>query len=156
VVEAEGDTTGISPPAVRFRPTRAASLLGTPMPRAEVMRRLRALGIACSGEGPVLVVAPPSHRGDLRIEEDLVEEVARLGGYDAIPTTLPVAPIAAGEDSSARTLARRLRTLLVAEGLSEMVTLAFVDAERNALVPGWVTRDLAPVGLVNPLSAELG
>ena len=155
VVRAQGDRTDVEPPAIRFRPARAASLLGIPVPKAEATRRLRALGAACSGDGAVLVVAPPSHRGDLQIEEDLVEEIARLGGYESIPTTLPVVPLQAGEDSPARRLARRLRALLVAEGLTEMVTVAFVDPSTNAAVPGHVLASSAPVMLRNPLSAEL-
>ncbi|MGH7896214.1 MAG: phenylalanine--tRNA ligase subunit beta [Candidatus Binatia bacterium] len=149
-----GSVAGIDPPAIRLRPSRAASLLGVAVPKAEVTRRLRALGAACSGEGPVLVVAPPSHRGDLRIEEDVVEEIARLGGYDAIPTTLPLVEMEGGADSEARGLARRLRGALVAEGLTEMVTLAFTDGATNALLPGHVLAGLAPVVLRNPLSAE--
>ncbi len=155
VVRARGDETDVVPPAIRFRPARAASLLGVAVPKAEATRRLRALGAACSGDGAVLVVAPPSHRGDLRIEEDLVEEVARLGGYDAIPTSLPTVTLHAGEDSSSRLLARRLRTLLVAEGLTEMVTLTFVDAAANAALPGHVMAGASPVVVRNPISAEL-
>jgi phenylalanyl-tRNA synthetase beta chain len=156
IVRAQGDDADVEPRAIRFRPARASSLLGVPVARAEGMRRLRALGAACSGDGAVLVVAPPSHRGDLRIEEDLVEEIARLGGYQAIPTTLPDAPLQAGEDTSARVLSRRLRSLLVAEGLTEMVTLAFVDPASNAALPGHVLAGSAPVVLQNPLSSELG
>ena len=156
VVRTSGDTSALASPPIRFRPARAASLLGTSAPRAEVVRRLRAVGAACSGDGAVLVVAPPSHRGDLRIEEDLVEEVARLGGYDAIPTTLPTAVVRAGEDSPSRTLARRLRQLLVAEGLTEMVTVAFTDPQTNAALPGWVGSGLAPIAVQNPISSELG
>ena len=155
IVRALGDRSDLEPRAIRFRPARAASLLGVPAAKAESTRRLRALGAACSGDGAVLVVAPPSHRGDLQIEEDLIEEIARLGGYASIPTTLPVTPIQAGEDSPARRLARRLRTLLVGEGLTEMVTLAFVDPATNAAVPGHVLAGSAPVVLRNPLSAEL-
>jgi phenylalanyl-tRNA synthetase beta chain len=68
---------------------------------------------------------------------------------------LPVTPVQAGEDSPTRLLARRLRTLLVAEGLTEMVTLAFVDPATNAAVPGHVLAASAPVALRNPLSTEL-
>jgi phenylalanyl-tRNA synthetase beta chain len=155
VVRARGDRADGAPRPIRFRPARAASLLGVPAAKAESTRRLRALGAACSGDGAVLVVAPPSHRGDLRIEEDLIEEVARLGGYEAIPATLPLASLRAGEDPPARALARRVRTLLVAEGLTEMVTLAFVDPATNAAVRGHVLAGSAPLALRNPLSAEL-
>ena len=155
VVRALGEDRDGATSAIRFRPARAASLLGVEVAKAEGTRRLRALGAACSGDGAVLVVAPPSYRGDLRIEEDLVEEIARLGGYEAIPTTLPTVGLRAGEDSPSRVLSRRLRALLVAEGLTEMVTLAFVDPATNALLSGHVMAGAAPVALRNPLSVEL-
>jgi phenylalanyl-tRNA synthetase beta chain len=156
VVRARGDETDLVAPAIRFRPARATALLGVAVPKADATRRLRALGAACSGDGAVLVVAPPSHRGDLRIEEDLVEEVARLGGYDAIPGTLPAMTLHAGEDSASRTLARRIRRLLVAEGLTEMVTIALVDGASNAALPGHVMSAASAVRLRNPISAEMG
>ncbi|HXJ33668.1 MAG TPA: phenylalanine--tRNA ligase subunit beta [Candidatus Eisenbacteria bacterium] len=156
IVRDTGSVAGIDPPAIRLRPSRAASLLGVATPKAEVTRRLRALGAACSGEGPVLVVAPPSHRGDLRIEEDVIEEIARLGGYETIPTTLPAVPMTCGSDSASRSFSRRLRTALVAEGLTEMVTLAFTDHATNERVPGHVLAGLEPIALRNPLSGDLG
>src|SRR5438093_10915984 len=143
-------------PAIRLRPRRVAALLGVGVPRAQIGRRLSALGASCRPDRDALLVTPPSHRGDLQREEDLVEEVARLGGYDAIPVSLPEAPLASGEDSRARVAARRLRRLLTAEGLTEMVTLAFADAETNRLLPGFVGRRLVPLALQNPLSSETG
>ena len=143
-------------PAIRLRPRRVAALLGVGVPRAQIGRRLSALGAKCRPDGDALLVTPPSHRGDLQREEDLVEEVARVGGYDAIPVSLPEAPLTSGEDSRARVAARRLRRLLTAEGLTEMVTLAFTDAETNRLLPGFVGRTLVPLALQNPLSSETG
>src|SRR5262249_18867157 len=119
---------------IRFRPERARALLGIDVSPGEMRRRLRALGMACSRDGAELVVTPPSFRGDLPIEEDLAEEVARLGGYEVIPTTLPLVPAAGGEEGPLRRTARRVRRLLVAEGLSEMVTLSFTDPETNRLL----------------------
>jgi phenylalanyl-tRNA synthetase beta chain len=101
-------------------------------------------------------VTPPSYRGDLHIEEDLVEEVARLGGYEHVPLALPEMPLAGGEETPPRALARRVRRLLAAEGLVEMVTLAFIDADTNGRLPGFVGRALIPVAVRNPLSSETG
>ena len=143
-------------PAIRLRPRRVAALLGVGVPRAQIGRRLSALGASCRPDRDALLVTPPSHRGDLQREEDLVEEVARLGGYDAIPVSLPEAPLTSGEDSRTRVAARRLRRLLTAEGLTEMVTLAFTDAQTNRLLPGFVGRRLVPLALQNPLSSETG
>jgi phenylalanyl-tRNA synthetase beta chain len=144
------------PPAIRLRPRRVAGLLGVGVPRGEIVRRLHAIGMTCRQDGETVVAKPPSHRGDLRSEEDLIEEVARLGGYDAIPSALPEAPVVAGEDSRARLAIRRLRRLCVAEGLTEMVTLAFTDAETNRLLPGYLGRTLTPLDVKNPLSSETG
>jgi phenylalanyl-tRNA synthetase beta chain len=142
-------------PAIRLRPRRAAAVLGMPLPRGEVGRRLRALGARWRPRGDAFLVTPPSYRSDLQQEEDLIEEIARFGGYDAIPVTVPVAPLTSGEEDAARAFARRVRRLLVAEGLTEMVTLAFVDPDSNRRLPGFVGAGLTPLPVRNPLSAEL-
>src|SRR5207244_12203071 len=124
-------------PAIRLRPRRGAVLLGVDMPRGEIRRRLRALGAECRSDAGAFVVTPPSHRGDLEREEDLVEEVARLGGYDAIPVRLPEMPLTSGEDSRTRLTARRLRRLLIAEGPAGLVPLAVTDAAPTRREPGF-------------------
>jgi phenylalanyl-tRNA synthetase beta chain len=156
IVEAAPGADALVPEAVRLRPRRAVSLLGTQITRGEMARRLRALGAQVRGEGETLTVTPPSWRGDLRLEEDLVEEVARVGGYDAIPTVLPEAVVTSGGETPERAWQRRVRRLLVAEGLTEMVTLTLTDPESNRLVPGFVGRALTPIDVQNPLSSETG
>jgi phenylalanyl-tRNA synthetase beta chain len=156
IVEAAPGLDVLAPAPVRLRPRRAVALLGTQIPRGEMARRLRALGTQCRADGETLSVTPPSWRGDLRLEEDLVEEIARVGGYDAIPTVLPEAVVASGEEHPERVWQRRARRLLVAEGLTEMVTLSLTDPESNRIMPGFVGRALAPLDLRNPLSSETG
>jgi len=156
IVEDAPGLARLAPPTVRLRPRRVTSVLGLALPRGEITRRLRALGAECRTEGDALLVTLPSYRGDIHLEEDLIEEVARLGGYDRIPVTLPEVPLTCGEDSAARLESRRVRRLLVAEGLAEMVTLAFTDAETNRRLPGFVGRALAPLALTNPLSSATG
>src|SRR5262249_6467745 len=143
-------------PSVRVRPARVTSLLGTGVPRGEVARRLRALGVACRSEGDAILAEPPPHRGDLREEVDLVEEVARVGGYASIPVTLPCVPMTHGAEGEARSWVRRMRRLLMAEGLFEAVTLTFTDTESNTRLPGYVGAGLRPIGVRNPLSSEGG
>src|SRR5262249_20199858 len=70
--------------------------------------------------------------------------------------TLPEAPLASGEDSPTRAFGRRVRRVLVAEGLTEMVTISFTDAATNQRLPGFVGRDLVPLAVLNPLSSEMG
>ncbi len=150
------DPSAVAPVAFTFRPERAASLLGMPLAATEIRRRMRALGMTWTAEGRALRVTPPSYRSDLAIEQDVAEELARIGGYDAVPSTLPDAPLLPGEDGAARAASRRIRRLLVAEGLTEMVTLTFVDAESNRRLPGFVGGGLAPIAVLNPMSSEMG
>jgi len=154
VVEAAPGLADLAPPTISLRPRRAISILGTPLTRGEITRRLRALGARCQADAGAIAVTPPSYRGDLRQEEDLIEEIARVGGYDAIPTTLPDAPITHGADTPTRTFIQRVRTLLAGEGLAEMVTVSLTDEVTNERLPGFVGRALAPIALRNPLSSE--
>ncbi|HJW71192.1 MAG TPA: phenylalanine--tRNA ligase subunit beta, partial [Candidatus Binatia bacterium] len=154
VEEAPG-LAALAPRPIRLRPERVQALLGMRITSPEMRRRLTALGMTCQREGTVLVVTPPSWRGDLGIEEDLAEELARLAGYDRVPTTLPLVPAAGAEEDADRRTARRIRRLLAAEGLSEMVTLSLTDPETNRLVGGVLGTARAPIALANPLSSEL-
>lgn len=154
VVEQAPGLAALEPAPVRLRPRRAAALLGMPLARGDVGRRLRALGATWQIDGDAFFVTPPSWRGDLVIEEDLAEELARLVGYESVPTTLPLAPILGASDSPARTAMRRLRRLLVAQGLFEMVTISFADDATDDRVPGWLGGDLRPIALRNPLSSD--
>lgn len=156
VVDAFPDPTAVAPVAFTFRPERAVSMLGMPLASGEIRRRMRALGMSWTTEGRALRVTPPSYRGDLAIEQDVAEELARIGGYDAVPLTVPQAPLQPGEDGAARASSRRIRRLLVAEGLTEMVTLTFVDAESNRLLPGLVGVPLRAIAVLNPMSSEMG
>ncbi len=141
---------------IRLRPRRTVAVLGMQLGRGEIARHLRGLGATVRPEGEALAVTPPSFRGDLALEEDLIEEIARVAGYDRVPVALPEVAIAGGEETEERLLARRVRQLLAAEGLLEMVTIAFTDPHTNRRLPGFVGRALAPIVVRNPLSSEMG
>src|SRR5690606_19169093 len=89
---------------------------------------------------------------DLAIEEDLIEEVARIHGYDAIPATLPGGSTRLIAPSESRSSEHDVRRQLVARDYLEAINFAFVDAE---LLKTWQL-DAGGVALANPLSAELG
>ena len=100
-------------------------------PEAEQIAILKRLGCRVEGEGPTYRVTPPSHRLDLRLEEDLVEEVARIQGYETIPLALPAffpAPDNRGVEAPYRK-EQRLREVLSGLGFQEVYTYSFMDPE---------------------------
>jgi len=140
-------------PAIRLRPARVNALLGTSIKVDRMRKVLRALGAAVTaGSSGALKVVPPAHRFDLRQEVDLVEEVARVTGYDAIEATVPAIVPEAGRTPEADD-ERTIRTALRGMGLHEMVTLSMVAAAENEALPGLDgLGDTVPVA--NPLSTD--
>jgi phenylalanyl-tRNA synthetase beta chain len=138
------------PAAITLRSARLDALVGAPVPFAEATRILERLGFTVNGSPANLQVAvtPPTHRPDIAGEADLIDEVVRVRGLDAIPTVLPAIrpqpPRATGQTES------RVRRAALELGLSETVTFGFVsprDIAALGLPP-------APVALINPLGEE--
>ena len=140
-----------APRPIRLRRARLARLLGVHVPDAEVARILSALGLAVATTDDGWSVTPPARRFDLAIEEDLVEEVARIHGYDAIPATLPGSGARLQVPTEERVGEGDARRQLAARDYLEAVNFAFVDAD---VLAQW--RAGAGVPLANPLSADLG
>lgn len=140
------------PRPILLRRARLARVLGVQVTDAEVARILAALGLAVEDCADGWQVTPPSRRFDLALEEDLIEEVARIHGYDAIPATLPGGATRLVQPSETRVSEYELRRQLVARDYLEAINYAFVDA---ALLDTWQAQAGA-VALANPLSAELG
>jgi phenylalanyl-tRNA synthetase beta chain len=140
---------------VLVRTDRANQLLGTALSVAEIGQSLRRVsaGVKAAGRGGYLC-RPPSYRSDLTREADFVEEIARLAGYDRIPATLPRAILAATPDSGRRRLTGRVRELLVAQGMHEMICHRFVGADWNRQIGGLAPPGASAVGLRNPMSSE--
>ncbi|GAB4069254.1 phenylalanine--tRNA ligase subunit beta [Angustibacter speluncae] len=143
-----------APGAVRLPSDLPARLVGVPYAPATVVARLREIGCQVDDSSDVLDVLPPSWRPDLAVAADLVEEVARLEGYDAIPSVLPVAPAGRGLTRAQR--ARRAAGRTLAEtGWDEVLTYPFVAASVHddlGLDADDPRRTL--VRLANPLSDE--
>ncbi len=138
--------------AVQLRRARIGRLLGIEIGDAEVERILGTLGMRVEATVEGWQATPPSRRFDIAIEEDLIEEVARIHGYDQVPTRAPggdLAPTLPSERSLGDGLLRRT---LAARGWQEAICFAFVDA---ALLRHWRQID-GTIDLANPLSAELG
>ena len=137
---------------VRLRRARLARVLGLQVPDAEVERILRALGMQATADSEGWQVRAPSRRFDIAIEEDLIEEIARIHGYDAIPVHVPAGAFALAAPSETRVADAVLRRQLAARDFVEALNYAFVDA---SLLETWGVAD-GGIALANPLSSELG
>ena len=137
--------------AVSLRRQRIGRLLGISVDDAEVERILATLGMQVTATAGGWSVTPPGWRFDIAIEEDLIEEVARIHGYDRIPARAPAGELAPALPSESRLADSRLRACLASRGWQEALTFAFVE---GALLDRWQL-DEPRVELANPLSAEL-
>ncbi|MBI4636230.1 MAG: phenylalanine--tRNA ligase subunit beta [Candidatus Rokubacteria bacterium] len=140
-------------PRVTLRMSRVTRVLGVAPPRAEARRILAGLGLPVAERGDDLEVEVPSFRRDLSMEEDLVEELIRVWGYDKIPSTLPGGAIDLVRLPPSLRQERRVREALVGAGLSEVVTGSFSDPARDLALarPGADE----PIELRNPLSRDV-
>lgn len=139
--------------SIDLRHARLVQLLGSDIPRDSVPGILRGLGMEVSeaaGDGSWRV-RPPSWRFDVEQEADLIEEVARVHGYDRLPSAARRVPVElAGLDES-RVPAYRIQETMLQRGYSQAVTYGFVDPQlQSRLAPGE-----APIDLDNPISAQL-
>ena len=140
-------------PRIALRLARVERVIGACPPRDEVVRILQRLGFAVGDSGADLEVAVPSFRRDIAQEDDLVEEIARVWGYDKIPVMLArggeLRPVTRPRSLS---LSRAVSRALNAAGLAECITYAFIDPDRLRAM-GWQD-DASLVTLQNPLSRE--
>ncbi|GAA6140792.1 phenylalanine--tRNA ligase subunit beta [Hydrogenophaga sp. 5NK40-0174] len=140
---------------VSLRVARACKVLGMPLTQDQCLKALQGLGLDATAEGQgasaSVTVVPPSFRFDLEIEEDLIEEVARVVGYDNLPATPPQAPVTAKVRKEARRGPYALRRELAHLGYQETINFSFVEEK-------W-ERDLAgnadPVRLLNPIASQM-
>ena len=135
---------------VELRVDRAARVIGMPVTQGQCESVMTRLGFEWTSTPGIVAVVPPSYRFDLRIEEDLIEEVIRLIGYDNLPAGAPQGRLRANVGSESRRPPTALRHAVAALGWQETVTFSFVDAR-------W-ERDFAanaePVRVVNPIAAS--
>jgi phenylalanyl-tRNA synthetase beta chain len=136
---------------VTLRVARAARVIGMPVTQAQCAQVMQRLGLQHTASEGVLTVTPPSWRFDLALEEDLIEEVIRVIGYDQLPTQAPLAPLISRPRSEVQRSAHALRRQLAALGWHETIGFSFVH-ER------W-ERELAanpdPIRVLNPIAAPL-
>jgi phenylalanyl-tRNA synthetase beta chain len=136
---------------VTLRVARAVKVIGMSLTKQQCADALRGLGLqVAEGEGTV-TVTPPSFRFDLQIEEDLIEEVARMVGYNNLPTNPPLAPITAKVRPETERSPSAVRRAIAALGYQETINYSFVE-------DSW-ERDLAgnvnPIRLLNPIASQM-
>lgn len=152
IVEAvsEGDLPNIAP--VTLRAERINQMLGLELDHGEVVRLLTSLGLTVAQEAEGRwQVSVPSHRFDISLEVDLIEELGRLYGYDRLPVRYPQARLAPVAKPEVRAELPLLRRLLVARGYQEAITYSFIDPKLFELFsPG-----VKPLELANPISADM-
>jgi len=144
-----------APRTVVLRPERVDYVLGLAVPPQEAVNILTGLEFQVKDSGKELLVTVPGHRVDVSLEEDLIEEVARIYGYNKIPYSLPYGPSTQGARTPEQELKARVKDVLSALGLYEVVTYSFTG-------PAYLDRAGVPqdsplrkvIRVQNPLSEE--
>lgn len=141
---------------IQLRPDRANFILGTEIETAEMEQILSRLGFDIQASGDAYQVTVPTFRSDITREIDLIEEIARVYGYDNIPTTLPKSDIPVPAPNPKVDVCRRIKRFLLAAGMMEAINYSFCDPtcfEKIRLASDSPLRDALP--LRNPLSPEM-
>ncbi|WP_085370003.1 phenylalanine--tRNA ligase subunit beta [Leifsonia sp. NCR5] len=141
-----------APEAIRLPRTYIASLIGVEFTDDEVRGALAEIGGAVSESDGDLLVVPPTWRPDLRDKSDLAEEVARIVGYDRIPSELPVAPPGRGLTREQK-LRRAVAQTLADNGATEILAFPFVSEKANDLFGSPEAGGVPAVKLANALDA---
>ena len=157
-----GDTTRVGPvddqiinlpvrAPVSMRTARAVRVIGVPLDDAQIAQIFTRLGLSHTHADGVFTVTPPSFRFDIEIEEDLIEEVARIYGFENIPALPPVAPNQIRIPNENNRSLFSIRRAMAALDYQEVVNYSFVEAQ-------WETdfaSNAAPIKLVNPIASQM-
>ncbi len=136
---------------VTLRVARAVKVIGMTLTQQQCADALRGLGLqVAEGEGTV-TVTPPSFRFDLQIEEDLIEEVARMVGYNNLPTNPPLAPITAKVRPETERSPSAVRRAIAALGYQETINYSFVEEAWEKDLAG----NASPIRLLNPIASQM-
>jgi phenylalanyl-tRNA synthetase beta chain len=140
-----------TPAPVTLRVARAVKIIGMPLTQAQCADALTRLGLPVVDGDGVITVTPPSYRFDLQIEEDLIEEVARMVGYNNLPHTPPLAPITAKIRTEAQRSPFAVRRALAAMGYQETINFSFVEERWEHELAG----NSNPIKLLNPIASQM-
>lgn len=136
---------------VRLRVARAAKVLGMSLTQSQCAKALSGLGLPVSEGDGILSVVAPRYRFDLKIEEDLIEEVARVVGYENLPETPPQAPITARIRPESQRGEFAVRRAIAALGYQETINFSFVEERWETELAG----NPDPIRLLNPIASQM-
>ena len=136
---------------VTLRVARASKVIGMPLTQAQCLGALQRLGLQVAEGDGTLTVTPPSYRFDLQIEEDLIEEVVRMAGYDNLPNTSPLAPTTAKLRPEAERSPFAVRRVLASLGYQETINFSFVEERWEHELAG----NPNPIKLLNPIASQM-
>ena len=139
------------PVPVSLRVARAAKVIGMSVTQDQCVDVLQRLGLPLTQTDGVITVSPPSYRFDIQIEEDLIEEVVRVVGYDNLPHTPPLAPISAKPSRESQRGPFAVRRTLAALGYHETINYSFVEQRWENELAG----NQNPIRLVNPIASQM-
>ena len=140
---------------VKMRLARAIKVIGIPLTVEIVSDVFKRLGFEFTQEAnDVFIVTPPSYRFDIEIEEDLIEEVARMYGFENIPDTPPVASLKMSAKPEAKRGIHLLRQRLALQGYQEAVNFGFTDLESEQRLAAAAEQDL--IAVLNPIASQYG
>lgn len=141
-----------APKTVQLRVARAAKVIGMPVSQQQVLDALNGLGLPATvaSEGVISVTAP-TFRFDINLEEDLIEEVARMIGYDNLPTTKPLAPISPKLRAENERSPFAVRRELAGLGYQETINFSFVEEKWEQELAG----NTNAIKLLNPIASHL-
>jgi phenylalanyl-tRNA synthetase beta chain len=139
---------------VKMRLARAKKVIGISLTNEVVSDVFKRLSFEFKQEGDAFIVTPPSYRFDIEIEEDLIEEVARMYGFENIPDTPPVATLKMSARAEAKRGIHLLRQRLALQGYQEAVNFGFTDLESEQRLTGVTEKDI--IAVLNPIASQYG
>jgi phenylalanyl-tRNA synthetase beta chain len=144
-----------APKAITVTPEKVKRVLGVEYTLDQIVSALTSLGFDCTTDGSKVTTTAPYWRSDIKIEVDLIEEVARFYGYDKIPTTLFTDPIPVPDPNPARELKRKIRYSLTGYGFQEVMTYTLTSLEMMSNVFGEPhAPEPLPPRVANPMTAD--
>ncbi len=140
---------------ITLAPEKVKRVIGISVSRDRIVKSLTSLGFECAAEGSKISVKAPYWRSDIKYDVDLIEEVARIIGYDKIPTTMMNDPIPQQHPEPVLGLKKQIRQCLVGYGFQEIITYSLISLEAlSNLLPDPRPPEPLPLRIVKPLTAD--